>query len=150
VTPVDQAIGARVKQRRNALGMRQTNLGEKIGVTFQQLQKYEQGANRIGAGRLAAIATALNVPITFFFDQAEAGSGSLGEEDAVVLALQDPVTVELVRAFAAVSDPIQRRRVLEFVRALSGSEEEEPAAKPPVPSARRGRPAGDGAGRSRR
>ena len=93
--------------------MNQTELGEKIGVTYQQLQKYETGANRMGAGRLAAIASALDVPITFFLDQLEARTEPLGEEDAIVLALQDPITVELVRAITAVHDPALKRCVLE-------------------------------------
>ena len=121
-TSIDQAIGARVRQRRRALGMNQTELGEKIGVTYQQLQKYETGANRMGAGRLAAVATALDVPITYFLDQPEARTESLGEEDAIVLALRDPETVELVRAISAVYDPALKRRVVEFVRALPGDE----------------------------
>ena len=149
-TPVDRGIGARVKQRRQSLGMNQTALGEKIGVTFQQIQKYETGANRIGAGRLASIASALNVPIAVFFDQPEAGTGSSGEEDAVALALQDPMTVDLVKAFAAVPDPALRRCVVDFVRAASGSEREEPAAAPPVTGVRTRRSTGDGAGRKRR
>ena len=71
--PVDVHVGLRIRNRRKELGLSQTNLGEAIGVTFQQLQKYERGVNRIGASRLAAIAGALGVPIGYFFpdDSAE-------------------------------------------------------------------------------
>ena len=149
-TSVDRGIGARVKQRRQSLGMSQTELGEKIGVTFQQIQKYEQGANRIGAGRLASIASALDVPIAVFFDQPEAGTESSGEEDTVALALQDPMTVDLVKAFAAVPDPALRRRVVDFVRALNSGEKEGATVEPPVTNTRRGTLAGDRTGRKRR
>ena len=120
-TPVDRLVGARMRLRRQSLGMSQTELGEKIGVTFQQIQKYELGANRVGAGRLASVATALGVPLTFFFEEMTSALDSAGAEDAISGALRDRVTVELVRAFAAVRDPLLRRRVVEFVRALSGS-----------------------------
>src|SRR3712207_7041858 len=63
-TPVDRLVGARMRLRRQSLGMSQTELGEKIGVTFQQIQKYELGANRVGASRLASVAAALGVPVT--------------------------------------------------------------------------------------
>ena len=149
-TPVDQGVGARVKQRRQSLGMSQTELGEKIGVTFQQIQKYEQGTNRIGAGRLASIASALDVPITFFFDGLNSAADSAGKKDVPVIALRDEMTVELVKAFAAVLDPALRRRVVDFVRAASGSEREEPAAAPPVTGIHTRKSAGDGAGRKRR
>ena len=131
-TPVDHAIGARVKERRRQLGMSQTELGEKIGVTFQQVQKYELGTNRIGAGRLASIAGALDVPITFLLDQPGSGDGLPGEEDAIALALRDPETVELVRAFSAVKGPALKRHVVEFVRALSGSEAKGRTVIPPT------------------
>jgi transcriptional regulator with XRE-family HTH domain len=150
VTPVDRGIGARVKQRRQSLGMSQTKLGEKIGVTFQQVQKYETGASRISAGRLASIASTLDVPITFFFDGLKAAADSPDEEDALVLALRDEMTLELVKAFAAIPDPALRRRVVDFVRAASGSEREEPAAAPPVTGIRTRKSAGDGVGRKRR
>ncbi len=121
-TPVDRRIGARVRLRRQSLGMSQTELSRKIGVTFQQLQKYETGANRIGASRLASIADALGVPITFFFEELKAAGEPAGENDAVMIALRDRMTVELVKAFAALPSPILRRRILDFVRTASGSE----------------------------
>ena len=140
-TPVDRLVGARIRLRRQSLGMSQTELGERIGVTFQQIQKYELGANRVGAGRLASVATALDVPVTFFFEELTPALESTGAEDAISGALRDRGTVELVRAFAAVSDPLLRRRIVDFVRALSGSDGveqveeapyEEPRAQPAV------------------
>src|SRR3712207_9562411 len=98
-TPVDRLVGARMRLRRQSLGMSQTELGEKIGVTFQQIQKYELGTNRIGASRLASIANTLGVPITFFFEELKPAGGSAGDNDAVMAALRDRMTVELVKAF---------------------------------------------------
>ena len=139
-----------MKRRRQALGMSQTKLGEKIGVVFQQVQRYETGASRISAGRLASIASALGVPITFFFDGLNSAADSAGKEDALMIALRDEMTVELVKAFAAVPDPALRRCVVDFVRAASGSEREEPAAAPPVTGIRTRESAGDGVGQKRR
>ena len=77
-TPVDRLVGARMRLRRQSLGMSQTELGEKIGVTFQQIQKYELGSNRVGASRLASVATALGVPVTFFFEELKTAVESPG------------------------------------------------------------------------
>ena len=66
--PIDVHVGSRVRLRRNMLGMSQEKLGEALGITFQQIQKYEKGANRVGASRLQAIATVMNVPVSFFFE----------------------------------------------------------------------------------
>ena len=68
--PIDVHVGSRVRLRRNMLGMSQEKLGEALGITFQQIQKYEKGANRVGASRLQAIATVMNVPVSFFFEDA--------------------------------------------------------------------------------
>src|SRR3712207_4542560 len=121
-TAVDHLVGARVRLRRQSLGMSQTELGEKIGVTFQQLQKYETGANRIGASRLVSIAGALGVPITFFFEELKPAGEPADENDPVMVALRDRMTVELIKAFAALPSPILRRCILDFVRTASGSE----------------------------
>ena len=135
-TPVDRLVGARMRLRRQSLGMSQTELGEKIGVTFQQIQKYELGANRVGASRLASVAAALGVPVTFFFEELKPAVEAPGEEDAVAKALQDRSTVELIKAFSAVSDPLLRRRIVELVRAASGSEAaEQVGATAPVVAA---------------
>ena len=135
-TPVDRLVGARMRLRRQSLGMSQTELGEKIGVTFQQIQKYELGSNRVGASRLASVATALGVPVTFFFEELKPAVESPGEEDAVTKALQDRSTVELIKAFSAVTDPLLRRRIVDLVRAASGGRDSEQAeAAAPVAAA---------------
>ena len=81
--PIDIHVGSRIRLRRNILGMSQEKLGESLGITFQQIQKYEKGTNRVGASRLQAIASVLNAPVAFFFEDApgqegHGGSGRLG------------------------------------------------------------------------
>ncbi|RUY60953.1 XRE family transcriptional regulator, partial [Mesorhizobium sp. M7A.F.Ca.CA.001.13.1.1] len=68
--PIDIHVGSRIRLRRNMLGMSQEKLGENLGITFQQIQKYEKGTNRVGASRLQAIASILGVPVAFFFEDA--------------------------------------------------------------------------------
>ena len=149
-TPVDRLVGARIRLRRQSLGMSQTELGERIGVTFQQIQKYELGANRVGAGRLASVATALDVPVTFFFEELTPALEATGPEDPISGALRDRSTVELVRAFAAVRDPLLRRRVVDFVRALSGNDGAEPIEAAPFEEPRTQPAAADKPARGRR
>src|SRR3712207_3459387 len=120
-TPVDRLVGARMRLRRQSLGMSQTELGARTGVTFQQIQKYELGANRVGASRLASVAAALGVPIASLFEELTPAVQSTGEGDVVALALRNRSTVELIKAFAAVRDPLLRHRVVDFVRALSAA-----------------------------
>jgi transcriptional regulator with XRE-family HTH domain len=124
--PVDIRVGARVRLRRNMLGLTQENLGEAIGLTFQQVQKYERGANRIGASRLHALSRVLDVPVSFFFDdvdpvRAPAIPGGFSEPPAEAFD-SDPLrrreTVELVEAYCAIDDAAVRRRLLELARAL--------------------------------
>ncbi len=124
-TPVDQLVGSRIRERRRAINMSQTELARKIGVTFQQVQKYENGVNRIGAGRLSAIAQALGVSMTFFFGEAGAAEPSAAG-DAIEAALRDPGTVALVRAYAAIPDTATRRSFLQLVRTVAGESPQEP------------------------
>ncbi len=127
--PIDVHVGSRVRLRRNLLGMNQTKLAEAIGVTYQQIQKYEWGVNRVGASRLFHLGRALDVPVSFFFEDlspAAAGGGKrrtrgLSEAPAAVLepdSLSKPETVELIRAYYRVTDPGLRKRVLDLVKAL--------------------------------
>jgi transcriptional regulator with XRE-family HTH domain len=107
--------------RRKMLGLSQEKLGEKLGITFQQIQKYEKGTNRVGASRLQAMATALEVPVSYFFpDEAGAAAGGMREEGATFMMdfLSTTEGLELSRAFVAVRDAKVRRKVLELVRAL--------------------------------
>jgi transcriptional regulator with XRE-family HTH domain len=125
--PVDVQVGARVRLRRNMLGLSQEKLGAAIGLTFQQVQKYERGANRIGASRLHELSRVLDVPVSFFFDdtdpvRAPAIPGGFSEPPAEAFD-SDPLrrreTVELVDAYYAIEDAAVRRRLFELARALA-------------------------------
>ncbi|RUU54114.1 helix-turn-helix transcriptional regulator, partial [Mesorhizobium sp. M2C.T.Ca.TU.002.02.1.1] len=91
--PIDIHVGSRIRLRRNMLGMSQEKLGENLGITFQQIQKYEKGTNRVGASRLQAIASILSVPVAFFFEDApgeETGGGNRGfaEDSSMAFAIE--------------------------------------------------------------
>ena len=122
--PVDIHVGSRVRLRRTMLGMSQEKLGESLGITFQQIQKYEKGSNRIGASRLQRMSEVLNVPVSFFFEDAPAGQSSengLQEPsgaDYVVDFLSSSEGLQLNRAFVKISDPKVRRRIIDLVRSL--------------------------------
>ena len=126
--PVDIHVGARVRLRRTLLGMSQEKLGEAIGLTFQQVQKYERGANRVGASRLYDLSRVLEVPVSFFFDDMpdEISSKSVHERRELSESPDpfdnDPMnrreTLELVRAYYRITDPTQRKRVFELVKSM--------------------------------
>ncbi len=129
--PIDIHVGSRVRLRRTLLGMSQEKLGEAVGLTFQQIQKYERGANRIGASRLYELSRILDVPISFFFDDmtesAQAGVADGGFSDTPQAALEaDPLTrretLELVRAYYRVNNPQVRRRLFELAKSLANSD----------------------------
>ena len=114
--------------RRTLLGLSQEKLGEALGLTFQQVQKYERGANRIGASRLYQISHVLDVPVSFFFEELSPGDGRMGHAGPGLAEggeefEQDPLakreTLELVRAYYRITDPRVRRRVFELVKALA-------------------------------
>ena len=121
---VDIHVGNRVRQRRTLLGLSQEKLASALDLTFQQVQKYERGANRIGAGRLYELARALEVPVTYFFDDMEENGGACaGVNDAKTSSYQaDPMnqreTLLLVRSYYAIPDPAVRRRMLELMRSM--------------------------------
>ena len=116
-TEVDRVIGAKLRLRRGELGITQTQLANAIGVTFQQVQKYEQGTNRIGGSRLAGIAKALEVPVSYFFEQSS-------EETEVASAslLNVRGAVSLLRAYAGIRNPQQRQAMVNLARAMAGEE----------------------------
>ncbi len=116
-TEIDRVIGAKLRLRRGELGITQTQLANAIGVTFQQVQKYEQGTNRIGGSRLAGIAKALEVPVSYFFDHSAEET-----EAAAASLLSQQGAIALLKAFAGVKDLNQRQRVIDLVRALAGKE----------------------------
>lgn len=124
--PIDIHVGARVRMRRLLLGLSQDKLGDELGVTFQQVQKYERGANRIGASRLFEIARVLSVPIGFFFEGMDANTqGGFAEDDQTPLVddfLNSAEGVALAAAFNRINDTKVRRRVLELVRSIAGDE----------------------------
>ncbi|MBB4005316.1 transcriptional regulator with XRE-family HTH domain [Aurantimonas endophytica] len=123
--PVDTHVGSRVRLRRTMLGMSQEKLGESLGITFQQIQKYEKGSNRIGASRLQRMSEVLNVPVAFFFEDAPGGiDGKEGfaepsGPDYVVDFLSSTEGLQLNRAFVRIADPKVRRRVIDLVRTLA-------------------------------
>ena len=126
--PTDIHVGSRVRLRRMVIGMSQDALGRKLGLTFQQIQKYEKGANRIGAGRLKQLSEILEVPVQFFFDDldgaasvdgfAEDGAG----DDPFMSLLHSQEGVQLCRYYSEIDDPKVRKRVLELVRSISEAE----------------------------
>jgi transcriptional regulator with XRE-family HTH domain len=133
--PVDVHVGSRVRLRRTLLGMSQEKLGDALSLTFQQVQKYERGANRIGASRLYDLSRVLDVPVAYFFDEfgdqpARAGGG-LGEESGETYQpnpMMKRETLELVRAYLRIADPQIKRRVFELTKALAAAYPAHPAA----------------------
>lgn len=131
---VDKRIGQRVKQRRLELGMSQERLAELLGVTFQQIQKYEKGLNRVAASRLFELSSALGVALGYFFEGLTAGAPQQGvaEEgrDFVYDMLATPEGQQLLQIFGSIRSPKVRRRVVELVRALAEDEGETPTLPP--------------------
>lgn len=127
---MDVHVGSRVRLRRMLLGMSQEKLGEQLGLTFQQVQKYEKGVNRIGAGRLHELAKVLGVPVQFFYEysgEAE-GAGAQGfaehrDDSLVVDFLSTREGLELNKAFVRITDSRVRRSIVELVRAIARDEE---------------------------
>jgi transcriptional regulator with XRE-family HTH domain len=120
--PIDKHVGGRVRMQRMLLGMSQEKLGDAIGLTFQQVQKYEKGANRIGASRLQQIAGTLQVPVSFFFEELPGPSkgsvhaGPSPSEVSAVLATSDGLA--LVEGFARIKSTKLRRRLVDLVERL--------------------------------
>ena len=144
-SPIDAHVGSRIRLRRTLLGMSQERLGEALGLTFQQVQKYERGVNRVGASRLFDLSRVLDVPISFFFDDMpEPLAASYGGQPAALgarrsfgfadgqesfggaadEAMNRRETLELVRAYYRITDPAVRKRVFELIKSLvpEGSE----------------------------
>lgn len=117
---VDVHVGKRIRQRRWLIGMTQQKLADLVGIKFQQIQKYETGANRVSASRLWDIGEAMGVPVSFFFDGLEGSSGLTAEVAGSVPSdlLSDKEAMELVRSYYAIPET-QRRRLFELARVLS-------------------------------
>ena len=130
--PVDVHVGSRVRQRRTLLGMSQEKLGDAVGLTFQQIQKYERGTNRIGCSRLYEFSKVLDVPVSYFFDEMPVnvlvgrpggmGRRGLADGGADFQHEKDPLakreTLELVRAYYKIVEPRVRKRIFEMVKTL--------------------------------
>ena len=132
--PVDIHVGKRVRMRRTLMGMSQTKLGDALGLTFQQVQKYENGSNRIGASRLYQISQILAVPVSYFFeemDQLTAIANENAPATGEALPRGDLVakreTLELVRAYYRIVSPRVRRGIVDMIRAIGNSEESKDA-----------------------
>ncbi len=124
--PVDVHVGGRMRLRRTLLGYSQDKLGKAVGLTFQQIQKYERGANRIGASRLYQFSKILDVPVAFFYDDMPAevddAQPGLAEDDSVPFDQQQFTrreTLKLVRAYYAIADPAIRHRIYELTRSVA-------------------------------
>lgn len=125
--PTDKYVGSRVRMRRLMLEMSQKKLGEKLRLTFQQVQKYEKGTNRIGASRLQHISQILKVPVSFFFDgalgkQADDGSSKAPVADYVSDFLSSSDGLALTKAFTNIKDSKLRRRVVDLVEEIAGDQ----------------------------
>lgn len=116
--PVDVHVGKRIRHRRWMVGMTQQQLAEKVGIKFQQIQKYETGMNRVSASRLWDISDALSVPVSFFFEGLEGGAEREVERSLPDDILADKEALELVRSYYAIPEN-QRRRLFELARVLS-------------------------------
>ncbi len=127
--PIDVHVGSRVRLRRMMLGMSQEKLGENLGITFQQIQKYEKGTNRIGASRLQHIATILKVPVAFFFEDAPGtphetpGVSDNPQTSYVVDFLSSSDGLALNKAFVRIENPKVRKKVVELVKSIAGDED---------------------------
>ena len=125
--PVDVHVGARLRQRRRHLGLSQEKLAQALGLTFQQVQKYERGANRISASKLFSASRFLNVPVSWFFEDLDEEAGyddDTGEVQAQAF-LSSIEGAELARAFPRIPSAKLRRRVLDLVRDLSAANDTE-------------------------
>jgi transcriptional regulator with XRE-family HTH domain len=129
--PIDVHVGARIRLRRTLLGISQTTLAEAIGLTFQQVQKYEKGVNRVSSSRLVDLANALDVTVSYFFEDMSAGVGAqtpsallkAGHRPATIDNENDPLakreTLEFVRSYYKIQDPAVRKRVFELTKAVA-------------------------------
>ncbi len=132
--PVDVHVGRRLRLRRTTLGMSQEAIGKQTGITFQQIQKYEHGVNRMGSSRLYEFSKILSVPVSYFFE----GYGDYAADDVSGLAFAEPASefehetisnresLEVMRAYYRIKNPALRKRVIELIKAMA-DEPAEPA-----------------------
>jgi transcriptional regulator with XRE-family HTH domain len=125
--PIDVQVGNRVRIRRMLIGMSQERLGDLLGLTFQQVQKYEKGVNRIGAGRLFEVARILNVPVDFFYEGLGTTPTAANETDSAPPVMEFVTSgegLQLSLAFMKIKDTKVRKRVLDLVKSLAEEEQE--------------------------
>jgi transcriptional regulator with XRE-family HTH domain len=131
--PIDVHVGSRIRLRRTLLGISQEKLAEAVGLTFQQVQKYEKGANRVSSSRLVDLANALDVTIPYFFDEMSAGVSAQTPSELMrtkqrpdVDLEKDPLakreTLEFVRAYYKITDPAVRKRLFELTKVVAKSD----------------------------
>jgi len=120
--PVDIHVGSRIRTRRLLIGMNQETLAKALDLTFQQVQKYEGGANRVSASRLSQIADVLGVPIAYFFTDLDDGVADTHELE-MRERMQRPETIELIRSYYAIADQVLRRQFLDMVKAAAESQQ---------------------------
>lgn len=128
---IDAYVGRRLKQRREELGLSQEKLAQQLGISFQQVQKYERGFNRVGASRLFQISEVMNVVTSFFFDGLETARGGVAEEStpetdsplSVAALLAAPGAMELLSEYANIKSPQQRKKIVELVRIFANEAE---------------------------
>lgn len=125
--PIDIYVGSRVKMRRMLIGMSQEKLGEQLGLTFQQVQKYEKGSNRIGASRLWHLAQILDVPVRYFFEGLQEGEArsrdrafaDRAQQKYMLDFVQSSESIQLVKAFTGIKNARTRRALVNLVKALA-------------------------------
>lgn len=118
--PVDIYVGSRVRLRRTVLGMSQERLAEQLGITFQQVQKYENASNRIGASRLYAISNILSVPVSYLYDGYQADASAVSEEISEFdRHMNSKESIELVKSYYKVQDEKVRKKLLELVKSMA-------------------------------
>ena len=115
-TGIDKSVGRNIRVRRLAAGMSQEELGEKLGVTFQQVQKYEKGTNRVGSGRLYEIAELFDIPVKSFFDGEDKRKQSRSSSPFELL--NDPLTKQMLKEFSKIGDKETRRTIMTLVEAM--------------------------------
>lgn len=125
---VDVHVGMKLRRQRSLMGLTQEKLADAIGLTFQQVQKYERGTNRISAGRLYQFSKILDVPVTYFYEQYADDSPSYGfsDNEQAPFGDEDPLqkkeTMELVRVYYSIEDPQKRKSILNFIKSMAKEE----------------------------
>ncbi|MBU1377618.1 MAG: helix-turn-helix domain-containing protein [Alphaproteobacteria bacterium] len=117
--PVDRHVGLRIRMRRKEMGVSQERLAESLGITFQQVQKYERGANRVSASKLWEIAAALKTPVAYFYDGLGDQEAIAAQRDAAQEFMLSSEGMELMAAFPKISEPAIRRKIVELVRVVA-------------------------------